>query len=175
MLILHGDNQVASRQALLTAKEGKQILEFSGSDITVNQLHHAVSTNSLFGQANTIVIERAFAKKDIADYLVQNQEADIIIWEPKDVSAKVKDFKNVQKFDLSKHIFLFLDSPLLSSLHLALSTAPAEVVFASLVTRSYKRTNTKWLASLLDLDFKLKSGALPYDLATALELWCAKL
>ena len=175
MLILHGDNQVASRQALLTAKEGKQILEFSGSDITVNQLHHAVSTNSLFGQTNTIVIERAFAKKDTADYLVQNQEADIIIWEPKDVSAKVKDFKNVQKFDLSKHIFLFLDSPSLSSLHLALSTAPAEVVFASLVTRSYKRTNTKWLQELLAIDYKLKSGALPYDLATALELWCAKL
>ena len=175
MFILHGDDQVASRQALLTVKEGKSTLEFMGSNLTLDQLVNAVETNSLFGQANTVVIERAFAKKEISEYLTKNQDKDIIIWEPKDVSVKVKDFKNVQKFDLPKHIFKFLDSPSLSTLHLALSTAPVEVVFASLATRAHKRANTKWLQQLLIIDYKLKTGALPYNLTTALELWCAKL
>jgi len=175
MIVLHGDNQVASRSALLAAKEGKSILEFMGSDLSLNQLVNAVETNSLFGQANTVVIERAFTKKEIAEYLAKNQDKDIIIWEPKDVSAKVKDFKNVQKFDLPKYIFKFLDAPSLSTLRLALSATPPEVVFASLATRAYKRAHTKWLQELLTIDYKIKTGVLPYDLATALELWCAKL
>lgn len=175
MIILHGNNQVASRQALLAAKEGRPVLEFMGSDLSLDQLVNAVETNSLFGQANTVVIERAFAKKEISEYLAKNQDKDIIIWEPKDVSTKVKDFKNVQKFDLPKYIFGFLDNPTISGLHQVLQTMPAEQILASLATRAHKRANTKWLQELLAIDYKIKTGVLPYDLATALELWCAKL
>lgn len=181
VIILHGDNQVASRQALLKAKEGKSILEFIGSNLLLNQLVNAVETNSLFGQANTVVIESIFslrvgaAKKALTGYLESHQDSDIIVWESKDVSSQIKNFKNVQKFDLPKHIFAFLDNPTLSTLHLALSTTEPEVLFASLATRAHKRANTKWLQELLAIDYKLKTGALPYDLTTALELWCSKL
>ncbi|KKU96026.1 MAG: hypothetical protein UY27_C0005G0003 [Candidatus Gottesmanbacteria bacterium GW2011_GWA1_48_13] len=181
MLILHGANQVASRSAFLIAKEGKPILQFMGSDLTLDQLVNAVETNSLFGQVNTVVIEGIFSqrpstnKKAILDYFESHQDADIIIWESKDVTSQVKNFKNVQKFDLPKYIFAFLDNPTVLGLQQVLQTMPPEQILASLATRGYKRVNTKWLASLLDLDFKLKSGILPYDLTTALELWCAKL
>ena len=131
MIILHGDNQVTSRQALLAAKEGRTVLEFTGSNLLLDQLVNAVETNSLFGQANTIVIERAFAKKEIVEYLINNQDKDIIVWEPKDLSAKVKNFKNVQKFDLPKYIFSFLDNPTVPGLHLVLQTMPAEQIMLS--------------------------------------------
>lgn len=180
MIILHGDNQVASRQALSTIKLGKSILEFMGSDLSLDGLINAVETNSLFGQANTVIIEGIFSqrvstnKKLIAEYLETHQNSDIIIWEPKDVSSQIKNYKNIQKFDLPKHIFDFLDNPTLSTFHLALNTTEPEVLFASLATRAYKRANTKWLQELLTLDYQLKTGSLPYDLTTALELWIAK-
>ena len=181
MLILHGDNQVASRQALLAAKEGKPILEFMGSDLTLDHLVNAVETNSLFGQANTVIIEGIFSqrpstnKKAAVEYLEAHPDADIIIWEGKDVTTQLKNFKSVQKYDFPKYIFSFLDSPTISGLHQVLQTMPAEQILASLATRAHKRANTSWLKSLLDLDYKLKTGALPYNLAAALELWCAKL
>lgn len=181
MIILHGDNQVASRQALLKAKEGKSILEFIGSNLLLNQLVNAVETNSLFGQANTVIIEGIFSlrvsanKKSIVEYLESHQDSDVIIWESKDVSTQLKNFKNIQKFDLPKYIFSFLDSPTIPGLQQVLQTMPPEQILASLATRAHKRANTKWLQELLAIDYKLKTGALPYDLTTALELWCAKL
>ncbi len=180
MLILHGDNQIASRQALLTAKEGRPILEFMGSNLSLDQLVNAVETNSLFGQANTVVIEGIFSqrvssnKKSITEYLESHQDSDIIVWESKDISSQVKNFKNIQKFDLPKYIFSFLDNPTIPGLHQVLQTMPPEQILASLATRAYKRVNTKWLQELLVIDYKLKTGALPYDLTTALELWVAK-
>lgn len=181
MQILHGDNQVASRQKLLDLKKDKSVIEFLGSDLVLETLSNVVATKSLFGQANTIIIEGLFSlrnsalKKDLVSYLLNHLASEVIIWEGKDVSAQVKDFSQVQKFDLPKHIFAFLDSPSLSTFHLALSTVEPEVLFASLVTRAYKRANTKWLHELLAIDYKLKTGILPYDLTTGLELWCAKL
>ncbi|MEK7091078.1 MAG: hypothetical protein AAB887_01045 [Patescibacteria group bacterium] len=180
-MILHGDNQVASRQALLAAKEGKPTLEFMGSDLSLDQLVNAVETNSLFGQANTVIIEGLFSqrpstnKKVIIEYLESHQDSDIIIWEGKDVTSQLKNITSVKIFDLPKYIFSFLDSPTISGLHQVLQTMPAEQIMASLATRAHKRANTKWLQELLAIDYKLKTGALPYDLATALELWCAKL
>lgn len=181
MIILHGDNQVVSRQALLAAREGKPVLEFMGSDLSLDPLVNAVETDSLFGQANTVIIEGIFSqrvsvnKKTIVEYLESHQNSDIIIWESKDVSTQLKNFKNIQKFDLPKYIFNFLDNPTISGLHQVLQTMPAEQILASLGTRAHKRANIKWLQKLLTIDYQLKTGNLPYDLTTALELWCAKL
>ena len=183
MLILHGENQVESRQNLLSVKQAKSTLELSGSSLTLDQLVQSVETNSLFGQANTVVIESVFSqrasasKKKIIDYLEKSSSKDIIIWEPKDVTSQLKGFdqKLVKKFDFPKHIFKFLDFPSLSALHLALSITPPEVVFASLITRAHKQVKTIWLQELITIDYQLKTGQLPYDLATALELWVAKI
>lgn len=181
MIILHGDHQVLSRQFLLDLKKGKQIIEFLGSDLTLDKLSVAIETKSLFGEVNTVIIEGLFSqrnsqlKKDLINYLTKHSSDDIIIWEPKDVSSQVKDFKDVRKFDLPKHIFKFLDSPSLDNLHLSLGTMEPEIIFASLVTRAYKQQKLTWLKDLLEIEYKLKSGNLPYDLSTALELWCAKI
>ncbi|MEK7155049.1 MAG: hypothetical protein AAB697_02890 [Patescibacteria group bacterium] len=181
MLILHGDNQVASRQKLTELKKNASVLEFLGSDLTLETLANVMATKSLFGQANTIVIEGLFSqrtsnlKKELIAYLLAHQTSDVIVWEGKDVTAQVKDFSQVQKFDLPKFIFNFLDRPTIAGLHQVLQTMPAEQILASLATRAHKRANLSWLKSLLDLDYRLKSGVLPYDLATGLELWCAKL
>lgn len=149
--------------------------------MSLDQLVNAVETNSLFGQANSVIIEGIFFqrpsanKKILTEYLELHQGSDIIIWESKDVTSQLKNFKNIQKFDLPKYIFSFLDNPSVSGLHQVLQTMPVEQILASLGTRAYKRVNTKWLQELLTIDYKLKTGALPYDLTAALELWCAKL
>jgi len=181
MIILHGDHQVASRQKLLDLKKDKSVLEFLGSELTLAALVNTLTTKSLFGQANTIVIEGLFSlrpstlKKILITYLLNHLESDVIVWEPKDVSSQIKDFKQVQKFDLPKYIFAFLDNPTVSGLQQVLQTMPPEQILASLATRGYKRVDTKWLQELLTIDYQLKTGNLPYDLTTALELWCAKL
>lgn len=186
MLILHGDHQTASRNQLLAVKAGavqkdQQIIEFSGQDLSLDPLSQAADTVSLFGQTNSVFVQQLFsarpsnAKKAVIDYLKSHTSADIVVWEPKDVSAQLKDFPSslIRQFDLPRHIFKFLDNPSLTTLHLALTTALPEIVFASLVTRAHKQVKTTWLEELLIIDYKLKTGALPYDLATALELWVA--
>lgn len=183
MLILHGENQVESRNKLLQLKKDKSTLDLSVAQLSLENLVQAVETNSLFGQANTVIIEGLFSlrqsatKKKIIEYLEKNVHKDIILWESKDVTPQLKSFppENIIRFDFPKHIFKFLDSPSLSTFHLSLSTTFPEVLFASLVTRAHKQINTKWLEDLLTIDYQLKTGKLPYDLATALELWVIKL
>ena len=181
MVILHGDNQIASRDFLLSSKIGKQVLEFFGNNLNQDQINLGINTQSLFGQIYTVVIEGIFSqrpsvnKKAIIEYLESHQDADIIIWEGKDVTTQLKNFKSVQKFDLPKYIFSFLDQPSVPGLRQVLQTMPAEQILASLATRAYKRANTKWLQELLAIDYKLKTGALPYDLAAALEMFVIRL
>ncbi len=153
----------------------------SGQDLTLDQLSQAVDTVTLFGQTNGVFVESLFstrpstAKKAVIDYLKSHTSANVVVWEPKDVSAQLKDFPEplIRRFDLPRHIFKFLDHPTLTTLHLALTTTLPEIVFASLVTRAHKQAHTKWLQELLAIDYKIKTGALPYGLATALELWVA--
>ena len=95
----------------------------------------------------------------------------ITMWEGKDVSTLLPN----KKFDLPKYIFKFLDNPSVELLHLCLKSLPVEMLFASLVTRAHKQVKTVWIKELLQIDYKIKTGALPYDLVTALELWCTKL
>ena len=200
MTILHGDNQIASREAYLTAKQqaqkqGLNIVDLSGDTLTLPDLTQAVESKSLFGSANAVFIENLFSrrpsndKKQIVDYLLKlvsplrlrGDQGVICIWEPKDVSTQIKETPS-QRFDLPKHIFAFLDNPNLSTLHLALSTVPVEQLFASLATRVHKvllgqgRTSKKIdPIDLLEIDYKQKTSSAPYDLTAALEIWLSKL
>ena len=66
MIILHGDNQVASRQHLTTLKQaatklGKQITELAG-EVSLELLMPAAESNSLFGSSNLVVIENLFLR-----------------------------------------------------------------------------------------------------------------
>ena len=202
MIILHGDNQITSRDHFLYAKheaikQGLNIVDLSGDSLQIGQLIQAVESKSLFGPANAVFIENLLssrpsaAKKELIKYIEKNQAESIIIWESKDVSSQLKtiDPKLTTKYDLPKHIFAFLDNPTVSTLHLALGTAPVEQIFASLCTRLHKvllgqghftrQFSNSQLAilnsQLLDIDYKLKTGSLPYDLTAALELWLVKI
>lgn len=190
MLILHGDNQIASRETFITQVklaqgDNKHIVEFAGTSFGMADLIQSVESSSLFGQTSLTILEGFFssrpsnAKKEITSYLSAHSDSDILIWESKDVTAQLKDFSSnvIKKFDFPKHLFQFLDNPAIPSLHQTLTSLPAEMIFASLVTRMHKQLmagnyalRTKYL-SLLDLEYKLKTGLLPYDLTTGLELW----
>lgn len=181
MIILHGDNQVASRQQLTALKQGKQVVEF-GTDITLAQLLVAAKSDSLFGGTNLVIIENLFSgrpsndKKAVIEYLI-GKPSDMVVWEGKDVSTKIKEFdpQIVQRFDLPKYIFAFLDHPTPQSLRKCLESMPVEQVFASLVTRMHKRGRTDYLKGLLEIDYAQKTSSAPYDLAAALEIFMVRL
>ena len=181
MIILHGENQVASRQELTAFKQGKQVVEFGG-DVTLAQLLVAARSDSLFGGTNLVIVENLFSgrpsneRKAVIEYLLKNP-SDVVIWESKDVSAKIKDFapQKVRRFDLPKHIFAFLDHPTPQNLRKCLESMPVEQVFASLVTRMHKRGEANYLKGLLEVDYAQKTSSVPYDLAAALEIFMVRL
>lgn len=214
MIILHGDNQVASRRQLTTAKQeatkaGKQLVEL-GSEMTVEQVASAAQSNSLFGSSNLVVIENLFSgrpsndRKAVVEFLLSKPD-DVVIWEGKDVSAKIKDFdpQLVRRFDLPKYVWKFLDDLTVNSLQLALTSAVPEQILALLAGHIRKlilvkegvanlptwqlgklkaqlaRFNLDQLVDmdkqLLDIDYAQKTSAAPYDLATALEIFVVRL
>src|SRR5262245_12828796 len=135
MLILHGDNQPASRQYFLdhktTYKSTHQLIELAGDTLTIAELTPLLQTNSLWGQANSIFMTTVFSsrpsdrKKQLVAFLHQQPATTLVtIWEPQDVSPALKTFPSstIKKFDLPKHIFTFLDTLSVSTLHQALAT-----------------------------------------------------
>lgn len=182
MLIIHGEDQIASRRAFLAVKQDKQIRELSGEDSILSDVINATRGESLFGGEALVLMENLFSsrpsarKTEVIDYLQNNFGLDIYIWESKDVSTQLKSFPAniIQKFDLPKAIFAFMDHPTVDLLHQCLRSMPIEQIFASLVTRFYKQEKTNELLALLDLDYKNKTSQLPYDLAVGLELYIMK-
>ena len=179
MLIIHGENQIASRQAFLVEKQNKQVINLSGEDSILSDIISSTSGQSLFGGEINLFVENIFSsrpssrKTEIIDYLSKHTDLNIIIWESKDVSAQLKSFPAniIQKFDLPKVIFAFMDHPTVGLLHQCLQSMPIEQIFASLVTRLYKSEKTVDLLKLLELDYKSKTSQLPYDLVAGLELY----
>ncbi len=215
MIILHGENQVPSRQQLLEVKHqavkaGKQLVELEG-DSSMDQIRAVVESNSLFGSSNLVIIENLFSsrpsnlKKAVGEYLLRHTEAEIVIWEGKDVSTKIKDFdpRLVRRFDLPKYVFKFLEDLSLTNLQLSLHTAAPEQILALLASHLHKLILVKegvanlpsWqlgklkyqvtkfsvqqlqdlIAQLLDIDYAQKTSSLAYDLATALEIFVIRL
>jgi len=126
-IILHGDNQVASRQKLnelITAQKSagvEEIIRLDGAKIDQNQLVQEAASTSLFGSNRLVVIESLFSrvksqqKKALLQYLHQSMSdlPEIIIWEPKALTkTDLKSFTSVQiqEFKLTKTLFSFLDS-----------------------------------------------------------------
>jgi DNA polymerase III delta subunit len=156
MTIIHGDHQVASRSQLLILKQaavesGKQVVEFSGGSLTLPELVNAAESVSLFGNANVVIIQDLFTrrqgieKKVILEYLAAHPQSNIIIWESKDVSSQLKQFSpsSVKKFDLPKYLFKFLEDFSLAGLHQAAETTPVEQLFPLLVRQLHNLILTK--------------------------------
>ncbi len=146
MLIIHGDNQVESRQFLVNQIEqakakDREIVRFEGNEVELEKLQQALEGLSLLGKKKLVVIENLLTKsppKSIMDYLIKTQPRNLIIWEEKEISqSKTNKFKaQVKLFKLPPIIFKFLDSLLpgnnrhsLSLLKQAVGQSSAENVF----------------------------------------------
>ena len=150
MLILHGENLVASRKRLkeeidnFRLKFKGEVIKFAGNQVDLTQIKQAVESSSLFGQNRLIVIENLFSgspsteKQKIVGYLKQNLPKNLLIWEKRKIDNRVlAHFKaQVFQFDLTPIIFRFLDSLVpnnqkfsLSLLHQCFDQDAPEIVF----------------------------------------------
>ncbi len=185
MLIIHGDNQVASRQFLLDAKQAAskkdlEIISLEGSELTLGDLQQYVNSANLLGKTNCVVIEGFFSrrpsndKKKIVEYLEKNPNEEIIFWDGKDLGMQLKVFPAtvIKKFDLPKTVFKFLDTFSLPDLSETLENTPAELVFSLLVSQVRKLIMVKQDA--IELPSwqlgKLKSQANKYPLEKLLKM-----
>ena len=150
MLIIHGKNQVASRELYISLKKrgvlnNKQVFELPGSSITLSQLKLSLQSDSLLGDSTSIFIQDFFSsrlsseKKSIIKYLLTEPETDIVFWEGKDVSDQLKEFspKVIQKFDLPSSIFNFLNTFSLTDLNTTLKTSPPEQILYLLINHMH--------------------------------------
>lgn len=158
--LLHGDNQVLSRQKLndLLTKaqnEKKEIIKLDGLQINLNALIQSLTSTSLFGLQKLLVIENLFSrinskeKGNIISYLKKEVfDYDIIFWEKKEIPGTTtrwlpKSWVN-QIFKISPAIFKLLDSlkpknnqVLINYFHLSLRQENTELVFY-LLTRRFR-------------------------------------
>ena len=68
MLILHGDNNILSRQTLVDLKvdavrNHQNIIEYSGFSLTLSQLSQAVEATTLLGEANMVIVSDYFIRR----------------------------------------------------------------------------------------------------------------
>jgi hypothetical protein len=150
MLIFHGENIIESRKAFLAERQkviaaGNQVVELSGSELTLSQLQDHLSTTSMFGDT-VIFIENFFSsrpsnnKKSLSQYLVSQLSSNLYFWDGKDVSLQLKSFSPqfIRKFDLPQYLFRFIDSLDLDLYWKSLSSAAPEQIFALLVSRFHQ-------------------------------------
>ena len=67
MIVIHGDNLVASRNRLVelidqAKSQSQEIVQLNGDKITSTELLQALESQSLFGTDRLVVIERLFSR-----------------------------------------------------------------------------------------------------------------
>ncbi len=145
MLIIHGDNQVDSRQFLIdqinqAKAKKKEVIRLEGKGLELEKLRQALEERSLLGTEKLVILENFFKSSpdSVVNYLKKAQSPNLIIWESKEISkSKINQFKTKsQLFKLPPIIFNFLDSLLpgnsrrsLSLLKKAVAQSSAESVF----------------------------------------------
>lgn len=118
MIIIHGDNQVESRNFLskLTAlQKEKEIVRIEGKEISIDRLKQELENNNLFGKEKFVVIENLLSQSSsqpILSYLIKTRPKNLVIWENKEINSnKIRQLKAEEKlFKLPPIIFKFLDS-----------------------------------------------------------------
>ena len=176
MIIIHGENQIASRQHFLDLRTQNPGDIFDGDSLTLVDLKTLLTSNSLFGEAQNIYIENLYSrrpsneKKAIIEYLESKNPINLVIWEHKAVITKSQN----KNFEMPKYLFAFWNKPSIQNFHLALQVAAVEQIFAGLITGAHKRHDVETLKYFLEIDYKQKTSVSPYDLKAALEIWLVK-
>lgn len=162
IIILHGEDTNKSYQRLIKFTEAAKA---RGWEIIYDEV---VATPSLFGK------QRLFVIKDyrILPKNLDKLEGTLVIYHEGNLPASVfKKFKEarVEKFDLPKIIWKFLDKPSVKLLHEVIKKEPIELVFHLLAKRLRK---TKYVSELAQIDYEAKTGKA--DLLLSLDLFIAK-
>ncbi len=148
MLIIHGDDQVSSRRYLLDQKKlyedgHRPVLDLSADNLTFDRFYLSVNSATLLGSLPVILLEKLFSsrpnkeKNRIIDYLLLHPASDVLVWEDKNISPKLKSVPpaSVKTFDFPKVLWNFIDQISVPSYHRALTTTPAEVMIGLLAKR----------------------------------------
>ncbi len=126
-LILHGDNQTASRNNLnglvgQYKEKDFEIVRIDGEKSSLTDFLQALETVSLFGQERLIVVENLFTRQKsnerglIIEYLAKNAKtfSSVILWERKLVGAvelrKLSSYFENRAFKIPIIVFRFIDS-----------------------------------------------------------------
>lgn len=120
IIILHGDNQVASRNWLSQFKDtfekkGLQAIFIDGKSVNLEQINQAANTNSLLGEERLVVVDAFFVNKKITKDLVSHVvSGNIVFWEPRELSKTILNSfpKNwrVENFPIPQVTFKLLDA-----------------------------------------------------------------
>jgi len=159
MIILHGDYQVASRNALkelidkIKHQGVKDIVSLDGDKLKLDELKQALESKSLFATDRLIIIEnlltrtRSKAKDELTQYLVKSdRKTKVCLWEKKAVNLReLQKFPKdtiIRMFKISPVIFRFLDSifpgntkQMLINYHESLNSEKPELIFYMLCRR----------------------------------------
>ncbi|MBI4058658.1 hypothetical protein HY404_00285 [Candidatus Microgenomates bacterium] len=119
IIVLHGENQIASRQRFNQLKEQFtqkkwQITQLDGKNTDFNQLKLAAISQSLLGNDTVVFIEGYWTKKIKQKRLEIDLAGEIIFWEgkelPKTLLNSLPKKWRVEDFPLPKLVFKFLES-----------------------------------------------------------------
>lgn len=121
--VLHGDNIVESRKALLqmmdkVKKDGGEIVSLNGHKITLAEVRNSLESGSFFGDKRLVVMENLLSslkssrKNEIIEYLKTKKfDNDLVLWEGKEAGKTGLPPKSeVLIFKISPVIFQFLES-----------------------------------------------------------------
>lgn len=142
--VLHGQNQVGSRQRLLSLKEeyrkrGFEIVVLNGKATTFSQIQLSAQNFSLLGEGTVVFVEDFFGRKKSEPRRAEEFDGEIIFWEGKEISKPTlatfpKNWK-IESFPFPRAIFRFLEDitpgkpqKCITDLHQLLLTEEAQLV-----------------------------------------------
>lgn len=121
--VLHGENLVQSREKLnqliqLHRAKNFTITPIDGKKVNLAELEEKLKSQSLFGEQKLVVIESLHSlprskKKNQLIELITSSEAEIILWEKRELTATmIKKFPSAKchHFKTSSSLFTWLDS-----------------------------------------------------------------
>lgn len=122
-IILHGENIVASRNALheIRNKHRGETVILSGKTVSLGDLKQATESLSILSDNRLVIIENLYgrpSKKELTQFLSYlttfKTEFNIVLWEAKEITAaslrKIPSSWEIKSFTLPKVMFAFLES-----------------------------------------------------------------
>lgn len=193
MILIHGEDQVASRAKLvdltkLAEQQHLVVTHLPITNLTLAQLESLLVDQDLFGQRQSLVIEELLSarpsnlKKKLLN-LLANQTGPICLWEGKTVPAgtlKKFNFKQIYHFPLDQKLFKWLDAltpttdldkllPLTKEV-LSLNSAPSCLAMLARQVRMMILAKENQLTGPAFIQKKISSQAKKFSLAKLLTL-----